>query len=416
MVMLSELRRHRLVDARRRTAQLVDLGVDLAAGDYPPVTRVFFRDSRRRQMEVPWQAVTETNWRRGQWRVTDLTAARAAPPEALTRSVLLVRDVMDALVLDLAQCQAMRANDLWLRHEDGQLCLKAADVSPWAVLRRIGRGLFGRGGERHLVDWRDVEFLRGNPRAARAGGDYHRRITGLTPSAIARLADDLPYHHAAELLTLIPDELAADTLELMAPERQLQVIEDLDEDQTIRLLALMAPDLATDVIGRLQPEWAQRCLEELPPAQAARVLELLRYPEDTAGGIMTNDVPVASASQCVGHARRDLRADTDPRDVAPFVYVVDDFEARRLVGMVTLWDLAVAQDATPVGELMRPCPTAVDALDSAASAARRLLDEHVGAVPVVARDGRLLGVVTLDAAVSQVLLPNWRERVPRLFS
>src|SRR5438477_116527 len=125
--------------------------------------------------------------------------------------------------------RAMRANDLWLRLEGGRLWLRAADVSPWAVLRRLARGLLGRGGERQLVDWGDIEFLRGNPRVAQAGGDYHRRIARLTPPAIARLADEIPYHHAAELLTLIPDATAADALEAMAPERQLQVFEDLEE-------------------------------------------------------------------------------------------------------------------------------------------------------------------------------------------
>src|SRR5205085_990297 len=77
--------------------------------------------------------------------VADLEQARPAGTQTLERSVLLARDVMDALVLDLAQRQASRANDLWLEQADGQLILRAADLSPWAVLRRLGRGAFGRG-------------------------------------------------------------------------------------------------------------------------------------------------------------------------------------------------------------------------------------------------------------------------------
>ncbi|HTD78206.1 MAG TPA: hypothetical protein VK898_11265, partial [Chloroflexota bacterium] len=113
--MLSELRRLRLVDGQRRAARLVDLVVDLSAGDYPPVTRLLFRDGRGRQMALPWEAVIDTSWRLARLRVTDLATARAAPAESLARSVLLVRDVMDALVLDVVERHAMRANDLWLR-------------------------------------------------------------------------------------------------------------------------------------------------------------------------------------------------------------------------------------------------------------------------------------------------------------
>jgi CBS domain-containing protein len=416
MVMLSELRRLRLIDGQRRSARLADLVVDLSTGDYPLVTRVLFRDARGKQMALPWDAVTDISWRLARLRVGDLATARAAPAESLARSVLLVRDIMDALVLDVVERHAMRANDLWLRLEDGRLWLHAADVSPWAVLRRLGRGLLGRGGERHLVDWSDIEFLRGNPRAAQAGGDYHRRIARLTPPAIARLADQVPYHHAAELLTLIPDTVAADTLETMAPERQLQVFEDLDEDQAVRLLALMAPDLAADLVGRLQPAYAQSCLESLPPQRAARIIELLRYPEDTAGGIMTNEFPVVAAQLTIAQARTALRDELSTPDFAYYVYVVDDLDSHHLEGVLTLRDLIVASDAAAVREVMRAQLVTIDALEPALVAARQVIEQHLAALPVVARDGRLLGVVTVDAAVALVAPVTWRQDAPRLFS
>src|SRR5579859_3241155 len=185
MVMLSQLLRHRLVDRHGQRAHLVDLAVDLSAGDYPPVTRLFYRGSRGRQMELPWAAVVSSDWRLGRLRVTDLSSGRAAPPEALKRTVLLRRDIRDALLLDVVQRHTMRANDLWLHQDDGRLWLRGADISPWAVLRRLGRGLLGGGHGRRVVDWAQIEFLRGDPRAALAGDDYHRRIARLAPAAIA---------------------------------------------------------------------------------------------------------------------------------------------------------------------------------------------------------------------------------------
>src|SRR5438874_751810 len=197
--MLSELRRHVLVDSHGHTASLADLAVDLSVGDYPVVTKVLYRKPGRQPMELNWDAVTHADWRRRRLGVLDLEAGRAAPDAALKRTVLLKRDVMDALVLDIANIQTMRANDLWLREHDNELVLRAADVSPWAVLRRLGRGAFGRGAERRLVDWKDLEFLRGDPAAAASGGDYHRRIRRLPAVGIAQLATDVPYRHAAEL-------------------------------------------------------------------------------------------------------------------------------------------------------------------------------------------------------------------------
>ena len=120
--------------------------------------------------------------------------------------VLLTRDVIDALVLDL-HSRATRANDLWLEEENGKLLLKAADASSLAILRRLSRGLLGSGPSRAAYDWKYIEFLRGDPNAVKNGAGYHVRIERLPPGEIAGLCSSLPYLHAAELLTLLPDEL-----------------------------------------------------------------------------------------------------------------------------------------------------------------------------------------------------------------
>jgi CBS domain-containing protein len=350
--------------------------------------------------------------------VKDLMVGRAAPPEALVRSVLLDRDIMDALVLDLANRHAMRANDLWLEYHDDRLWLDAADISPWAVLRRLGRGWLGHGGDRHLLDWKDVEFLRGDPKAAREGRDYHRRVASLQPSEIARLLDAVPYLHAAELLTLISDEFAADTLEVMKPERQTQVFEELDDDQARRLLALMAPDLATDLLARLQPERAQHFLEGLPVERRSLIIDLLDYPEDSAGGIMTNDVVTVTGDLTVGQAREAIREELRDPDFVYYVYVLDGLnpEARHLEGVVTLRDLLVRDPHEWVADVMQRSVATLDPLMPAGDAARRVAEHHLAALPVISHDRRLLGAVTADAALLTISPPSMSGEQPRVFT
>ena len=223
----------------------------------------------------------------------------------------------------------------------------------------------------------NVEFLRGDPEAARAGGDYHRRVTRLQPGEIARLVDALPYLHAAELLTIIPDPLAADTLEVMTPERQLQVFEEFDEDQGRRVLALMAPNVAADLVGRLQPQRARRYLEQLPDTPRTRLVELLRYPEDTAGGIMTNDVLVVPAALTVAEARQILREPLKDPDFIYYIYAVDDADSRRLRGVLTLRNLLLGKETCRVAEMMQVHLVTANPLEPALAAARRLADHHL---------------------------------------
>jgi magnesium transporter len=416
MVMLSRFLRHKVTDTRDQRVELVDFVIDLSAGDYPPVVRLVFHGPDHHLAELPWDAVHVADWAGGRLTVADLSAAVPVSSDTLEQAVLLKRDVLDALVLDLENRQAVRANDLWLYEDSGSLLLRAVDIGAWAVLRRLGQGLLGRGVDRNLVDWKHVEFLRGDPQAARAGRDYHRRVAARPPAEIARLIDAIPYLHAAELLTLIPDPIAADVLEAMTPERQVQVFEELDEDQALRLLVLMAPDVAADLLGRLAPQLAERHLNAMPHVQRERVVELLRYPDDSVGGIMTNDVILVPGQLTVGAARAVLREQLMGPDFVYYVYIVDDEPTRNLLGVLTLRDFLVADETRRLEEVMNAAILTVDPLAPAQVAARQLADNHLMALSVVSRTGRLLGAVTIDAAMAQIAPPAWREQGLRVFS
>ena len=222
--------------------------------------------------------------------------------------MLLGDGILDALILDLQNRRATRANDLAWKKRNGKLLLRAADTGFSAIAAPVDTAAGSvRCPRAALYDWKYVEFLRGDPKAVRSEAGKHLRISRLPAGEIARLTDPLPYLHAAELITLLADPKAADTLEAMSPERQLQVFEELEEEQALRLLALMAPDIATDLLARLRPETMRRYLERLPRKQAERILELLRYPEDTVGGIMTNDMVYACGDLTVAEARETLR-------------------------------------------------------------------------------------------------------------
>ena len=253
----------------------------------------------------------------------------------MAKAVLLRAGILDALVLDLQNRRATRANDLLLEEKDHQLFLRAADTGLGAVARRLTRGIFGPVAENALYDWKYVEFLRGDP--GRSGVKLASACAlVVTAWEIARLTDALPCLHAAELLTLLADPKAADTLEKMSPERQLQVFEELDEKQAVRLLELMAPDIATDLLARLHPQTMRRYVERLPAKQAEQILELLRYPEDTVGAIMTNQVVYICGDLTVAAARSELRGHLKNPDFVYFVYIVDDEESRCLRGAISI--------------------------------------------------------------------------------
>ena len=424
MVMLTTLRRFILHDAKGRRARVVDLSIDLLADDHPPVTGLrYHRHGHHRDeiVSLPWDRVESIDWRQRIFHVADLDGG-AVPVDSVAPSsdgVLLRRDILDALVLDLQNRRATRANDLALvLSESGKtLRLVAADTSFLAMLRRITRGRAGRHVvKQKLYDWKYIEFLRGDASAVRAGAGYNGRITRLPAGEIARLVDALPYLHAAELLTLLPDKLAADTLENMSAHRQLQVFEELADAQGLALLDLMAPDLAADLIGRLHTDDARSLLNRLAPGPSERIIELLRYPEDTVGSIMTNDVLSVPVSLTAAEARAVLHDRLREPDFIFFIYAVEDETSRRLRGVVTLRALITAPDDQRIETLMNPYLVTLHALDPVRDAAYRVLNSHLVALPVIGHEGRLLGIVTIDAATSTVAPASWAAETVRVFS
>ena len=98
MVMLSDFLRFRVLEDKRATARAVDLILDLAAGDYPPVIHLLIKDRSGHTRSLEWGQVVSIDWRQRRIFVKDVRSGRAAPEAALTRSVLAKRDILDALV------------------------------------------------------------------------------------------------------------------------------------------------------------------------------------------------------------------------------------------------------------------------------------------------------------------------------
>ncbi|CAN5607056.1 hypothetical protein BH18ACI3_BH18ACI3_13840 [soil metagenome] len=401
MVMFTKLLRFEVEDGERRRARLTDLCIALLEDDYPPVTHVLFNFEGKLR-EVEWNQVRQTDFRQKRFLIDSLDADEVDEEH---NHVLLYRDLLDALVLDLLGRRTTRICDLYLVEEDNALRLKGADAGLTALIRRVTRGLIGRANGEALFDWKYVEFLRGDPSAVDNGAGYGLRINRLPAGEIARLADYVPYLHAAELLKLLPDAKAAGVLQAMSVERQLQVIEELDEDEAVDLLSRMSPDLATDLCGRLHVDTMRRYVTKLPPDRREKVIELLRYPEDTVGGAMNNDLVVLPASMKAEEAQSNVKERIKNVDFIALVFVVDEEPDRKLRGSITLRELLSADPDSRLEDLMDPYIETLDAYGSAADAAYRVVSGQLEAMAVTDNHGKLIGALTIAAAIA-LLVPR----------
>jgi magnesium transporter len=148
--------------------------------------------------------------------------------------------------------------------------------------------------------------------------------------------------------------------------------------------------------------------------EKAEVQELLGYPEDAVGGIMTTEFVAVPAHLTAAETIDMLRQLEPNAETIYYVYVTDD--DGRLVGVLSLRDLIVAAPGTSIGDVMINEPVAVGVLADQDEVAEVVAHYNLLAVPVIDEDGRLAGIVTVDDALDTVLPTAWKRRLPRLFA
>jgi len=239
---------------------------------------------------------------------------------------------------------------------------------------------------RRLLDQQDVDGLR-------------ERLEKRHPADIAAVLRELPIPDQVTLFRLLPRESAGAVLSEMDNESLLALVQVLDQSEVSDILDRMPADEAADVVETLPDEKAEQILEEMKEEKSEEVQELLQYGESTAGGIMTPEFVAVHEDMTVGEALDHVRKAVT-REGVFYVYVVDDHD--HLVGLVPLRRLITADPSTAIHAVRRPDVISVTADTDQEEVARLVTKHSLLAVPVVSRDNRLLGTITVDDVIDVI--------------
>jgi Mg/Co/Ni transporter MgtE len=324
---------------------------------------------------------------------------------------------MDHQIIDVNGVRVVRVNDLQLAPSDGTYRLVGVDISTAGLLRRLGAGRMLNALGVHLtpkaIAWQAIEPVESGTAGVKLKVS-HEDLAKLHPSDIAQIISQLDQHHVHEVLETLDDEAAADTIQEVSPDLQVALIRGMEPERAADILEEMEPDDAADILGDLEPDKAQDLLNRMDTEEADDVRELLTYEDDTAGGLMTNDVvtvpPYVTAEQAIGLVRRQAAE----MDNVYYVYVVDEDE--HLLGELSLRELIVAPPTTSIGRVMHRELIRGRLDDSQEEIARMIAKYNLLSLPIVDDQGRLKGMVTVDDAMDVILPDDWKARLPRIYS
>lgn len=222
-------------------------------------------------------------------------------------------------------------------------------------------------------------------------------IAELHPADLAEIIDGLDSDERVAFFRRIPAELRAETLTEVGEGAWPALLESVREQDVHELFDELELDDAADILAELPSEDARQILERIEPEESREIAALMRYDEESAGGVMTTEVVSVPEDLTADDAIVAIRM--RGREVREFytIYVVD--AAQRLVGTLGLQDLILADGKTPVSEVMNRDVVRVGPTEDQEQVARLIAKYNLVSIPVVDEFQRLLGRITVDDVI-----------------
>ncbi|MCL2840663.1 MAG: magnesium transporter [Defluviitaleaceae bacterium] len=190
------------------------------------------------------------------------------------------------------------------------------------------------------------------------------------------------------------DTLAADVFSYLSPEKQQKIVGELTDIEVVEIMEELHVDDIVDFIEDIPEDLEKRVLDSISAEKSEQIDRILDYPEDSAGSVMTTEIVELTVDMTVREALNSIRVSGVDKETIYTCYVVD--QNRKLIGVVTADTLIYAQLIEKIGDLMETSVIFAEAGDDREELANKFSKYDLLAIPVVSRNGQLVGIVTVD--------------------
>lgn len=326
----------------------------------------------------------------------------------------LAKNIQDKQIVDMDGRKVVRVNDVRLAVVKDGTYMIAVDVGLEGLLRRLGIAkplkmllhVFGKSIPSRMILWDDVEAVDAGNSGIKLTKES-AKIATLHPSDLADIIEDLDKNSQASLFASLDEEKAADVLEEMEPESQKHIIDSLTIEKAADVLEKMPSDEVADILDVLSDDVAEDILGEMDQETSKEVRDLMEYPDDTVGSIMSADFVSFKSDMRVGDVLRVLRGTRPEMDEIFYLYVIN--ERGRLIATVSLRDLVTSDENVKLKDIMNTSFIYVFDDDKLDSIADIISKYNLLAVPVLDAEHIMLGIVVINDVVYSLLQERRRH-------
>ena len=214
---------------------------------------------------------------------------------------------------------------------------------------------------------------------------------------IADILEEFPLNEMIKLFRLLPKSQAADVFSYLDTDTQTNIISMLSDTEAVNIINDMAADDATDLIDEMPANVVKRLLNKVDKETRRDINQLLKYPDNSAGSIMTTEYIDLKEYNTVRDATKKIRQEYDETETIETIFITD--KSRKLIGTIELKDLIVHNDDEMILDIMNNDVISVNTLMDQEEVANIIKDYDLTSVPVVDSENKLVGIVTIDDVV-----------------
>ncbi len=230
--------------------------------------------------------------------------------------------------------------------------------------------------------------------------DLRNTLKDLNPIDIANLFSDIPEDKLLMLFRILPKDDAAEIFTEMDTDDQELLIKGFTDKELKDVIEEMYIDDAVDMIEEMPANVVSRILRHADPETRKQINEILKYPDDSAGSIMTTEYMSLKEDMSIQDAFDRIRKTGDEKEDIYTCYVIN--ANRKLQGIVTVRDMLLSSNERTIGELMETNIISANTTDDQEAVAKTLAKYDLTAIPIVDNDKRLVGIVTVDDAIDVI--------------
>jgi len=386
--------------ADKIVGKLTDI-VSQPRGKYPLLVALIYKDRETKSLlTIPLNVVE--NMGRGFVSLKTLIE-KVKPYEIHPKDIQLKRDILDKQIVDIEGSRIVRVNDLRFGLINDELHILGIDVSGLGILRRLGldRLRIFSFLLPHFIDWEKIQIVGKSLKLTGLSSELVR----LHPADLANILENLNLHTSQKLLVNLDTEIAAKVVEELEPHVKHNILKRLEKKQLAGLVTHMSINELVDHIKTLPKIEQRHIMVHLTERKKKTVQNLINYPDDVAGGLMSTEFIKASPEWTVAEACEHIQKISDSFHSIYFLYVVDN--DGKLLGVVSLRKLLVTQSNVKLGKIMKHLrkQQRIDVNTHLNDIARLMTKYNLFSVAVTDQNNQLVGIVMVDDIMRKIL-PN----------